>query len=259
MFNWKLHPNLTTEAAMTGELPWRSLTALMYVHGCLATEMCMEKSKKNKQKKKPKHSKQSFRSHVLEELSQDTFLGSCDGHWPFFMTLRQSWFNLKAAGPMMMMNIWSWLSTEVEWVIQWNIHTFAKGFKNTYQTILDVGYSAWSGTVLTDMQYRQFYAMLFTVAYQTFFCRTGSTVLFSVLLDKCRFTACCMDVRASVDTSGLFSLQALDVGFEKSENFLEVLCSSCILSLWPIIQMEPPFELQINKNLQQTEQSKLFK
>lgn len=77
---------------MTGELPWRSLTALMYVHGCLATEMCMEKSKKTKQKnkKQTKHSKQSFRSHVLEELSQDTFLGSCDGHWPFFMTLRQS-------------------------------------------------------------------------------------------------------------------------------------------------------------------------
>ncbi len=65
-------------------------------------------------------------------------------------------------------------------------------------------------------------------------------------------------LRASVDTSGLFSLQALDVGYEKSENFLEVLCSSCILSLWPIIQMEPPFKLQINKNLQQTEQSKLF-
>lgn len=66
-------------------------------------------------------------------------------------------------------------------------------------------------------------------------------------------------LRASVDTSGLFSLQALDVGYEKSENFLEVLCSSCILSLWPIIQMEPPFKLQINKYLQQTEQSKLFK
>lgn len=133
--------------------------------------MCMEKNKKNKNKnKKTKHSKQSFRSIVLEDLSQDTFLGSCDGHWPFFMTLQQSWFNPKATGPMMMMNEWSWLSTEVEWVIQWNIHTFTKGFKNTYQTILDVGYSAWSGTVLTDMQYRKFYAMLLYRQHSTLFC-----------------------------------------------------------------------------------------
>ncbi len=34
---------------MTGELPWRSLTVLMYVHGCLATEMCGKKQNKTKQ------------------------------------------------------------------------------------------------------------------------------------------------------------------------------------------------------------------
>lgn len=64
---------------MPAELRWRSLTSLMYVHGCLATEMC--EGKKKAKKPKTKHSKQSFRSLVLEELSQDTFLGS------FFMTL----------------------------------------------------------------------------------------------------------------------------------------------------------------------------
>lgn len=52
---------------MPAELRWRSLTSLMYVHGCLATEMC-------EGKKKQKNQKQSILSNLSAPLSWRNFL-----------------------------------------------------------------------------------------------------------------------------------------------------------------------------------------
>lgn len=159
----------------------------------------LEKSKKTKKQQ------QSILSNISAHLSWRKFLRI--PFWDLVMDpglfswhygkADKLWLNLKAAGPMMMMP-----SDYQPKLNVWYIETFIKGFKNTYQTILDVGYSAWSGMVLTI--YSTGNSMLCCLQYQTFFCCTGSTVLFSVLLDKCRFTACCMDV----DTLGLSCARA---------------------------------------------------
>lgn len=128
MFNWKLAPNLTTEAAMPAELRWRSLTSLMYVHGCLILSNLSAPLSWRNFLRIP--SWDLFSWHYAKLISTDLSWKRQDQWW---------WCRL-------IFNRLLRKNCQVEWVILWNIHTFTTGFKNTYQTIIDVQCLKWDGT-----------------------------------------------------------------------------------------------------------------